>query len=156
MERNLKQAIEWAEKEGHQPQIAREVWSALFLNQFPSGLDYYVLDCALAYGFGVPVAWLNVALNTGLKHSGVSVVLELFDELGSELDVGLTIDKLDVMRRRRTKLDKNWPQRREALMNRVLRVKKRAVKLLISKENGDEETASHGVVSSQHRVCGAG
>lgn len=140
MDKNLEKVVEWCQKEGIEPGRVPSVWSGLQLARFPSGLDYYVLDSALFYSPGIAFNWL--------RHSfGVGVVCTSIDQVAAFVESGmnaqLALDRMDFMRRRRVRMDPKWDAKREALVNRILRVRRRAEKLM-EEESGNEKGGGCG------------
>ena len=137
MRQNLEKALEWSAREGHSAVEVSACWDELQLAVFPPGVDYYVLDCGLLYGRAVAHNWyLACVLNPTIPLS-----------VGS---LAATIERMDIIRRRRVRMEPEWQVKPEALMNRLLRSKKRALKLVkemngeISDEPDDSGLNGHG------------
>ena len=137
MRKNRKTSAEWSTREGYDGTVADGLWRELELDQYPSGLDYAVLDCCLFYGSDVTFHWLAVALELGhIYHDSSSMARTVSAVRGSAKQL---VESLDARRRRRVKLERNWYHKREALMNRIIRVRKRAMSLLAEEEEKEHE-----------------
>lgn len=132
MDQNQERSVDWVAREGHSSEAAIVLWGKLHLAQYPPGLDYYVLDCSMLYGMDVCFNWLGAAIGYGGVYHNCASMAERVRGLESSLDVRDVIEKMDASRRRRVRMARDWNDKREAYMNRLLRVKKRALKLMES------------------------
>lgn len=149
MDRNLERVVKWCTKEGIPPERVPSAWECLQLARFPSGLDYYVLDAALFYSPAIAFNWLRHSFGVGTLCANIEDVAA-FVEGGIETQ--LVLDRMDFMRRRRVRMHPDWTSRREALLNRVIRVKQRATKLVEESEREKDRNGGAGTAAVQQRV----
>lgn len=101
-------------------------WDRVRADELPSGIDYFVFDCALHSGVGKAIYWLQSCL--GVAADG---------ELGprtmaavKKADPAALLGKLEELRRRYLRGHPDWPIFARGWTNRVNKVVKRAKKML--------------------------
>jgi len=123
MDLNFEAAKTWVLKDEHVTSLPGLgcLWDGLRLDQVPSGLDYYLLDCAVCFTAQVTEQWL--ALVTATKSP--SGQLRVIEDMGIEV----VISGLELFRRRRIKADPEWQRHGSEWSNRCNRVRRRALAL---------------------------
>ena len=146
MEQNRGKSVEWCRQEAPEHvDLVPIWWDRLGLSDYPSGLDYFMLDCVLIYGSDVSLDWLCLSIGHGPVRNCSIPMGRVLEWLGDRLDIEVVIDRMELYRKRRMRLDRNWSEERQLRVNRLIRVKKRAKKLVEKvKENEDEDPTSTG------------
>ena len=132
MESNFEAAKAWVLKDEHVTSLPGlgHLWDGLRLDQVPSGLDYYLLDCAVCFSAVTAGQWLDLVTAT----KSPSGQLRVIEEMG--LDV--VISGLELFRRRRIKADPDWQRYGSEWSNRCNRVRRRALTLAEAEPMADE------------------
>lgn len=112
-----------------QEQVLDDLWFTMGLDHYPPGLDYYLLDCGAAVGYSTTERWLGILLEI---PQGVSdkFWIEATKRLRLYPDLGPLIDGIEMFRRRRARAEPGWDEERSVRVNRLIRAKSRAIKML--------------------------
>ena len=123
VESNFEAAKTWVLKDEHVTSLPGlgHLWDGLRLDQVPSGLDYYLLDCAVCFTAVTTGQWLDLVTAT----KSPSGQLRVIEDMGLEV----VISGLELFRRRRIKADPEWQRYGSEWSNRCNRVRKRALAL---------------------------
>lgn len=107
----------------------KKQWRSHELDYFPSGLDYFTLDCGACCGFSNAIRWLEMFDSNGIPQ-------EDYQRMSSRSfywpveRTKLAIGAMAFARRRRHKAQPDWRANQEAWTNRVNRATRRAMGLL--------------------------
>jgi len=123
MDLNFEAAKTWVLKDEHVTSLPGLgcLWDGLRLDQVPSGLDYYLLDCAVCFTAVTTGQWLDLVTAT----KSPSGQLRVIEDMGIEV----VISGLELFRRRRIKADPEWQRHGSEWSNRCNRVRRRALAL---------------------------
>ena len=123
MRNNFEQAKEWVLKDEHVTSLPglSGLWDSLDCLSMPSGLDYYLLDCAACFGVGTTGQWLDLV-------TGTQFPIEQRERV-RDMGIELVISGLELFRRRRIKADPEWHRHGSEWSNRCNRVRRRALAL---------------------------
>src|SRR5262245_18881370 len=127
----------WVQQEnpGTPDVLVNQLWNDWRFDQIPSGLDYFLLHCAVAFGRLLTLDWIKLCDPGTRRLQNIP-----FEE------AVILIDKIELVWRRRLRSLPGWETHRAAWVNKVNRVKKRAMELVEEKRN--EEAASSRCVSA--------
>lgn len=124
-------AFEWAEDDlvciiPDAADFSELTWSQCHAEVLPTGLDYFLFDCALHVGCDVALIWLRHVLGLGqAPKMDTQLVAAL-----KEHDPEVLISGIEMLWRRRLKSSPNWTDVGRKQTNHVNRVKHRALKLI--------------------------
>jgi lysozyme family protein len=122
MEKNRETSFAHLQREA--PGVVADLfWSAMRCDELPSGVDYYMMDTAAAYGVLQASRWLNLILN--LPND--DLVTNLTISAAAKVPVHVVIAGLELHRRRRARADPRWQINHSILTNRCNRARHRAV-----------------------------
>jgi lysozyme family protein len=128
-------AFEWAEDDlvcviPDAGAYADLTWGTCYAEILPTGLDYFIFDCAMHVGVDVAISWLRNVLGLGqVAKMEPSVIRAL-----KESDPEVVISGVEMLWRRRLKSSPNWTDVGRIQTNHVNRVKHRALKLIYEQE----------------------
>jgi len=133
MDYNRAQSIAWIVQDENRSELKDAIynyWCDLRLDDFPSGLDYFILDCSISCSSLVTFNWLGISLGVSDNSLSAAKARDLTSELEKER-IQLLISQMTFSRRRRHKMDPKWNLIGQQLTNRVNRVQHRALKLTL-------------------------
>lgn len=109
-------------------QVLDDIWFTMGLDHYPPGVDYYLLDCGATAGYATAERWLGILLNV---PSGTDKFwIEATKRLRLYPDLAPIFDGLEMFRRRRARAEPGWDDDRSRRVNRLIRAKSRAIKML--------------------------
>lgn len=128
MQRNKKLAFEWVLKDEHLSSLPglTAVWNVLCCDDLVDGLDYFMLDTAVACSSVNAARWLELLAHNPIVNVTYEGAVEHANALGAET----VISGLELYRRRRLKVDPEWQRYGVEWSNRCTRAKKRALKMV--------------------------
>lgn len=131
MKETKAKAFEWAEDDllyvlPDTESFSELTWSQCYGELLPTGLDYFIFDCAMHVGTDVVLNWLRNVL--GLQ-SNAKMEPSIIPAL-REHDAEVLISGIEMLWRRRLKSSPDWTDVGRKQTNHVNRVKHRALKLI--------------------------
>ncbi len=109
-------------------QVLDDIWLAMGLDLYPPGMDYYLLDCGATAGYATAERWLGILLEI---PPGIDKFwIEATERLRLYPDLEPLLDGLEMFRRRRARAEPGWEEDRSRRVNRLIRAKSRAIKML--------------------------
>ena len=109
-------------------QVLDDIWIAMGLDFYPPGMDYYLLDCGASAGYSTAERWLGILLEI---PPGIDKFwIEATKRLRLYSDLAPILDGLEMFRRRRARAEPGWDDERSRRVNRLIRAKSRAIKML--------------------------
>jgi lysozyme family protein len=127
---NRDRSFLWAGADNFSPeaQVFNEiVWAEVKGDDLPTGLDYFIFDCAVNVDQSTAIKWLRNVL--GLPQ--VAILDRATLDYAKGFDPEVLISGVEMLWRRRLKSQPNWTDIGRKATNHVNRVKHRALKLLL-------------------------
>lgn len=110
-------------------EILEDIWITMGLDHYDPGLARYLLWTASEVGSATAERWLGLVL--GIPDEGSpGFWVEATKRLRLHPDLSIVIDGISLFHRRRLKADPGWVDNHSLWINRLIRAKSRALKML--------------------------
>lgn len=109
-------------------EILEDIWIIMGLDHYEDGLARYLLWTASEVGSATAERWLGLVI--GVDASADNFWVEATKRLRLHPDLSIVIDGISLFHRRRLKADPGWVDNHSAWINRLIRAKSRALKML--------------------------
>lgn len=109
-------------------EILEDIWITMGLDHYDPGLARYLLWTASEVGSVTTERWLGLVI--GADGSADNFWVEATKRLRLHPDLSIVIDGISMFHRRRLKADPGWVDNHSAWINRLIRAKSRALKML--------------------------
>ncbi len=106
------------------------LWSELNASSLPGGLDSFCLDASIMCGVEVVKGWLEILTFRSARSSSGKLYLGRYDSELQELTGENAVRSVELLWRRRLRVDPGWKEHGPAWTNRVNRAKRRAMKMI--------------------------
>ena len=108
-------------------------WERHELDKFPSGLDYFMLDCGVCCGYDVASRWLTENISQRINIGDYERLADITYYWLPER-VAVAVEAMSFARRRRHKTEPGWLTYGAARTNRVNRAVRRSLQMTKSVE----------------------
>lgn len=108
--------------------ILDDIWFTMALDEYPPGVDFYLLRTAVMVGWQTTERWLGLVL--GLEEDPDKFWKEANMRLRRLSDLEPLICGIELFHRRRMRAEPAWPDYRSQWVNGLIRAKSRAIKML--------------------------
>jgi len=110
--------------------ILEDIWQTMRLDYYPAGLDRYLFWTASEVGSATAERWLGLVLGVEGAEGSSLFWVEATKRLRLHPDLSIVIDGISLFHRRRLKAEPGWVDNHPAWVNRLIRAKSRAIKML--------------------------
>lgn len=109
-------------------EILEDIWISMGLDFYDIGLARYLLWTASEVGQATTERWFGLVI--GIPPESPAFWVEATKRLRFHPDLSIVIDGISLFHRRRLKADPGWADNHSAWINRLIRAKSRAIKML--------------------------